>query len=471
MKLTWGRQPYITYMELSDGRRLEWLSKLWNRTGPDLTSDIFNTFNDYWAAADPKRLAKLEETYVEIYELFGMLGGYNKVMPPLQILMKELLDIYDWVEFKEWCILNGRLEFTAGEKDSLDPKDKEAITYFTEEYIDLVIFSVLLKTFIPIWGMFHTHMEKEVSKIKLLMYLIDLLRTTKVVTFPPWIKLEMHVNNFAEDRITSTGFSLLSDIGSEEIPEYLISMAMVKKVAIFDGRLPDKNIVGNMYHSLKPVCKSIDKKKPIPRKNVNEAKEELSITDRYKVVQPISPAISVYLEHYTTNPVQMILDIDPTVPRSLMVHEWKNLPLDIDICDFHIPVMAAVIKDVFNIRGLKNIDYPSFITILHVTNVVLRHWGLNILADLLLAKSEPRDIYQITIVNGITRVIKNLPVELSKELTELYPNIVVDNTKSPGHILINKIVVSVNRREWDLPKRALDFLKTEIAVLLIRVSK
>lgn len=470
MLLKWVSGISAIEMIMSDGTELTWPAKLWSRSGDVVNSTIFDIFNDYWKQQSRERVKRTEALYLELHKIFSNLNSYRENVILVTDLINQILSMYDWNSFRLWCLLHGKMELTIGIKDTLGDKDKSSITYFTHEYDDLVVLSVLLKAVMPIWGSFEYNMRGELGKDHTQMVIVDLLRKGPISKLTPFLKLEDYVKAFTEERISTPGFSLTCSVGTEEIPEYLTAVTLIKKVIIFNGREIDKSIVTNIFHLLKQRCKGINKDKPNSKLGIDENGSELTVTDRYKIIQPIAPGIVRMVEEYSLDIPRMIKDIDSTISVSVinkrLLEITSSVPSTLEINDYHTPIIAAVCNTIINKRSIRLVNYETTIRLIYTSVILLEHWGLDSLAILIITPSEMKDIYKISL-SGSSKNVLNLPEDLSNQLKEIYK---YTEDKTPGHTLIDRIAKDVNRNNWPVRSGTFDLLRSHLAMLLIKIS-
>lgn len=468
MRLKWDSSKKLIIMTFRNGSVLEWPGAAWSRAGSHITEGLFDPINDWWETRDPALIEQFELNYQRIHDRFNDPIDPATFTKEMQKLMTPLLKPVDWENFKTWCLVKGRLFLTNGEKTNLDEKDHAGITYFTEEYTDLMVFSVILKIVMPVWGAYHKAMDKVIGKDFLHMEAINTIAIPMITKLPPWKKLEDYVQHFADLRIKKDGFTLTKGIGRGEIPDYLFSLALIKKVVIYNVRSRDRSIVTDVYHTLNERCGDVNKPGVTQKLYMDEASEEISVVDQYKIVQRIPPAISAMIEHSLEDMEALIKDIDSTAPFKTVKTIRENLPLGLTVADYHIALTGIVMNDVLGARNLMLVDYTHLLNAIAVSVVILKHKGFDEIAMLLTTQPSKRDMYEINFSDITGRTFTVLDNAIAEELQLIYKY--QSQQLNPGILLIESIVKDISRYDWNVDYAPFNDMRNAIGRLLITAN-
>ena len=170
MRLEWNDSNNTVMMTLSDKTELCWPCNTWSRTkanGVSIKSNIFDCINEYIAQMPLGKIRILEDHYLAIFELLSTNARVQEVNSYLKPMIASIFELFDWNVFKLWCIIYGKMELQIGIKDELGDKDTHGLTFFTKDYEDLAVFSVLLKLVMPIWGMYAYVMKNTLSTLSI----------------------------------------------------------------------------------------------------------------------------------------------------------------------------------------------------------------------------------------------------------------------------------------------------------------
>lgn len=471
MFMTWNSHGSLITIKFSDGRETVWPCKLWSRSGDVVNDSIFDVFNKYWATAPAAHRTAAETEMLKAFTLFeedNLDTSPTRLINELKVITANLISLYDWKAFRLWCLTAGEMNASVGIKDELNEIDTNDMTYFTKDYEDLIVMSVMLKTIMPIWGYFEMSARSSIGNQFINLTALEMLRATAIVDLPPFKKLESYIAGFVASRITTQGFSLVNMVGTDEIPDHLMALAIIKKVILFNGRTPDVSIITNVYHVLQQQCKAINNSKPNNKKGKDEKGDDISITDRYKIVQSFPPGIIVLAEHYLENPRKVARHIDPTLDLEIFDKVENDISPDLTISDFHLPLVSGICSAAVNARSMKLVNYVSMVNAIKVAAALTLHWGFPAISGLLINNSEDRDMSKITLSSSTQHRSFALKTELNKELTELYK---YPTNKHPGNVLMEQIVTEINSKDWEVDPEMFKELRNEIARLLIKLGK
>lgn len=473
MRLAWNDTLNTVVMTMSYGTELCWPCNTWSRTktnGMSIKSNIFDCINEYVAQMPAGKILILEDYYSAIYELLSNNSRVQEVNSYLKPMITSILELFDWNVFKLWCIIHGKMELQIGIKDELGDKDTQGLTYFTKDYEDLAIFSVLLKLIMPIWGMYAYIMKNTLSTLSIPINAVELIRNNYIENNPAFIKLEHYVDSFADNRVKTRGFSLLNNIGSEEINEHLLSMGLWKKIIIFNVRETNTSIVRNLFRILIDKADKVNSGGPNPKKLVDDGTTpDITFCDRYKITQRVSPAVSVITDYYIQTYTDVALSIDPTISVNTVINIRNNIPNGLKLSGLHITIMSLVCKRVLYGRNLQLNNYLPLLNICAVTSALLLHWGFPAISKILIQIPSERDIYSTKA--GGNQTYLQLKDDIKIVLNSIYSfstTITKSGIYHPGLRLIDTVVKEVNSSLWEIPDYELSNIRNEIAELLIK---
>lgn len=450
MRFSWNINEVCIETSFNDGSVLKWTAVEWSKTS-NFSYELFTPLNRYLALLPQATLLSMQDLYEQAHVLLTDVTDSTETLDKLNKVTGAIMDSVKWDHLHFWCITVGRLFLEPGVKEELDDKDRREITYFTREYEDLMVASVYTKLIMPIWGEFHKELKKVLGKHFTQLRAIELIRTPTTVKLPFWTKLDNYVRSFADLRITSTGFSVLSQIGTEEIPDYLFAIAIIKKVVIHDPCLrgPEvKSIITNIYNFLNDSCVDISRNKPRDKKRIDESGEEVAIANRYKMVERINRGAMTLIELECEDITRLAQLIEPTVTVETLEYYKRRLDLTFDITDMHLMICGVVVNEVIGTTTMSIIGYAHVLNVITSVASALHHRGYDDLALLLTCTPAPRDPTRMSI-SGNTGLaftpISNVSVD---NLKNLYPHISVD--KNPGLVFVETIGRELLRNNWPI---------------------
>lgn len=465
MQLHWNAATRSIIIEFSNGEKKECNAVLWSRIEDTLKPNLFQGINRYWQSRHQEVIVEWEKLYRQIFEIFD---EYERPLVTIQLLrplIERMFQLMEWNQFRMWAMLHGNIALGNGIKDKLDDKDKEGLTYYTQDYEDLMVFSIMLKPFMPIWGIFHNEYTEIIGKYSIHISAYDVIKSVTTINLPPIVKLENYIQHFVENKVDTIGFSLVSGIGTEEIPKFLLALSLIKKVIVYDAEDMSSSIIKNVYHLLTERCNEINRTKPKEKVDTEGNLNDTSASDMYKIIQRIPPSVSAMIEYYSQDIPKMIRDIDNSVPE-VLINKYCNMKLEVDIQTYHIQLIGIICNRIISVRSLQLINYESLISFLKTASCVAEHWGYLEVSELLTTVPIKRDINQISSSITGNRSYNLLHPSLHADVTKLYQY--QSNNKNPGLMLIDSIIKDVIKYDWNVTSNNFVNMRNSVAYLLIK---
>lgn len=441
------------------GEEDEWNVDTYGRSTLQNIGSLFNNINGFLTQLNPELQDQIWNQYVRIKQHMDTISDPLRLHQAVQKEVAELYRLVSFDDLKKWVRLHGIIgapEDLKADYSDVNNELTRRLTYLRDDYYDLAVMSTLLKLMVPIFGEYIRRMGKEVGTKFKEHYAFSLLGMSSFVKLAPFHRLRDYVEarTINEERKNPSGFrknsAIFGGLGTAELPDWLLSRAVVRRVAIHEEAVGD-NIVANVYHAVEQQISSLDK---TFNGRVNEKRlfggqteeENVSVAENYKVKQPISDGDLCVLSIYTEQRFDMAGRVDPTFDREKLERctEAAHANPYIRICTHHITLAQWTLAKAISPRGIPSLNKPALLMALAVTQSLLWHWGFRELAILMLA--EPS--------SGVSMGASTPPTRLSKqrvdEFTELYP-------------YYQRLSNSVNNpRGTNVACRAIDILTAEL---------
>lgn len=484
MKLTLMENTAVVLAEFSYGPPIEFACKAWshaklgNKVSYHDSNDgevfpgIFDCINAWWEQLDQNTVDEVESVYRECAIIIEHNMDIATVNYLLSVEISKLFWTFDWLTFRAWCLENGNFNLKVGAKDTLTENDDVATTYFTEDYKDLIVFSILLKALIPIWGQYERAYRGALGKPingredYVLLNGVQLIKNLYVEDNPAYIKLVNYIDINSKKLIKEVGrgYSILAQLGSNEIPDYLLAHAIWKKVCIFDPRLRDKSIVKDVHSVIALKCGAINRSAPNTKTNDDDPNpRDQSILEAYKVVQLLPPSIEVKVTHYLNMP-EFIYHLNPYITIEQVNNTYAKMSPYLEILEFHTPILSWVMGYLAGPRNLLTLNQQTLMRIIAAVSTSLMQRQYYATAQILVTIPGYKDITQINYSNATAQI----PMTSSNitKLNNLYS--FVNNV--PGITQIETIIKEVNGYTWNLETGSVVTLTNELADLLISTT-
>ncbi len=486
-----------------DGVVLEFSMKTYNRTTFFNVASFFDNLNLFLKSLPEEKQELLFSKYVEVKRILEEVHESSRLHSMIQGSITEIYNIITFDELKNWFLKYGQINIPADLKERFDGEDNdltEKLTYLRSDYYDLTILSSLLKLVSPIFGEYIDCMSKDIgTKFKEHMA-FSLLVKSPLFELVPFKRLEVYIDASLEKekrKNSSNGKSssaVFGGLGTSELPTWLLSKAVVRKLAIYEEK-SGNSIIANVYHSIDQQIRSLDKtfggtvKDKQLFNNQKGEEDKASIVENYKVKQEISDGDLSVLSIYVDQLHSMINIVDPTIDMNLVDICDKNLKdkTNFKISKHQITLAQWVLSKAISPRGVPSLKKSSILKAIAGAQAVLWSWGFHELA--LLMTCEP--------YYGGDTSAGNTPTRLGKRyvaiFTELYPHrqILSKNAHvrgtNPATKAIDSLAGELVKSDWtSMAPRLLEVknnisikgslyyisadIKTELAELLIKLA-
>lgn len=432
---------------------------------------FFNGINGYFEYVGPEKQQLIFESLCTIKRYFDEMLDPHRMHDKIK---KELVTLYELITFEElkrWVNLYYPLSAPENVKTVYDDKKNDLtrrLTYLREEYLDLVVLSILLKPAILMFGEFIRRVDKSKFKERLAF---SLLRYTSVANLEVFKRLEVFVKSKIqneEERGTgkiNKNSIVLEGLGYAELSDWLLSKAVVKKVALFEENC-DESIIANVYHVIDKQIKGLDKTfgGAVRDKVVgNEGAEndKTAITELYKVKQKISDGRLAVMTVFLNNPENVAMHVDPTFCREKLDICTRAMFSNIkrEISNHQIVLTQWVLSSAVPPRGILSLNKNVLMSAMSVAQALLWHWGLDELT--LLMSAEPIITSSIAATASAPRLNKAY-IEKFAELYPFYNKLTNSSVRNSNVALksIDTLTTELIQNDWKvtIPKRFLNKL-------------
>lgn len=357
----------------------------------DAGGDIFKPINEFLARQKPITLAALFNIYSEAKDVF-MNTRHDEVLDiHLKEIFRKLFNLIDlnqlrnYVEINSGIIVPQDIKTNYADVEAGFTRDK---TYIREEYIELLTYTVAVRLCLPIWGEYMSIVDSYATADGKEFHAYALLQDSSLALQPAYKKLIRYITASTTSSV-ETASSTLKGVGRDQIPEWLTSMVIIRKLPVIDLYGTGKgNLINAVFSYVDNHLKRLSKKfmeGARERKNEGsggDGEKDQSFIETYRAKQEISygqlETNIVYLEGDLT---RCCLDIDPTFRPEIMeaveavsaglenapFHEHNHI-LTQWIMDKTISTLSDVIERRIAVRSML------------IAQALLHHWELHNLA-------------------------------------------------------------------------------------------
>lgn len=355
--------------------------------------------------------AQKDSLFAHYEKLEGYFGQTNpkdlNVDDLTRAITREVNGIFNIVRFdqlRDYIVTNPKIRLPQELSDDYVTEDKitptyRSLTYRLQEYIDLLAIALGLRLMIPIWG-FYLPLSAKADSVNMKEFnSYQLIMGSKFYKSPAFNRLDEYVRTNLKETAYDIN-SALNFMSSEEIPTYLLALAVIRKLSI-----APISIERERDHLMKILYNYIDGrfdrmatefKQQVAEKKGNSGpiEDNSSVWSMYKMKEAITAGELVIIQHYVNDFHGCAAAIDPSYN---MTH--------LEMCVEHIRgiegfdptraqkglaawimsiVIPGVVIDIFDMETLKHN--------MAVAQSILWDWGYLDLALMLTARKDPTAI-------------------------------------------------------------------------------
>lgn len=463
LRLTPTGNKFTTVDLTLDKREVRFMTQNFDRSNVDNPIRSIEPLNRYFASLSRSDQEEIFNVYQEIRDALDNVRSRERLTSRLKAGVARLYDTIDVDKMFNWLSIH--LDIQAGEVNenySGDDGPRE-LTYIRSEYKGLVRLGMVLKPLLPIIGEYMAAIAKDVGTAYKEYRAMDLI-DARIMARDEWQRLAVYVevNSSYSRKTTSAVYGALS---TEELPEWLLAFAVIRKVLLIDPGDFSEHIVRKMYNYLKSKMDQMDKSfervgdKHRPTDNARE-EDNLSIMENTRVRQEISKRVPRDVEHYILNHWEEMAErLHPGIDLLLVKRCITNLvKSNIIINEVHYMLCGNMITRVFSSSAQYHIGHQHMCYILGISQAILHTRGFPVLASLCSAKFTARDPDEFSL-GGAGQVKSRVSRNDLETLSGIYPHYRRSNAKpltpknNVGNDWIDDLLDKVNsvNIEYNLP--------------------
>lgn len=421
------------------GTILEWDASFFDKKSlvPEDNADIFAEINAYWSTLTMELQDNLFARYVQIRRIFDECWNHRDLSRHLSAECPQLLDMHNiahmkhWVKFHSTIRVPSKLETEYVRSDDL-PGSREQ-TYLREDYVDLIVLIVLLRTMVPVWSEYIIRTKGEKGNNFKEYYAFHLIHTSQAFVSEAMEKLRVYIgmsidSDKKKDANNRNGLrrasAILDGVSSEEFPTWILAQTVVRRICISDvrGLTDTSSLVMSIYKYVTSKEKGSENSFSgmVKDKTISGSPDDnnLSKLEGYKVKQDIASGDLVYLEYFMSDPQRVAQLLEPELnPERLnsalqTCREMHNH----SISDPQIILLQWVMRPVLAPRAILHLSKNIVIQSLGIAQAVYEHRGHYTAAMLSTAVSD-----QTESETRISDASARITAELQARLGELFP--------------------------------------------------
>lgn len=391
----------FTVVETShNGESLTWTTGTYGKVRLNDPYRVFDEINGYWESLPKAAQDQIWAAYKEIkHYLEEVMDSYH-IHRYIKRYLVKMYEAMSMDGMSKWLLTRGGLYIPSDIQDRIVPDARYPNpdqTYIKEDYINLATLALALRPLIPVWGEYIDQGGQGTGNdLYKEMEVVDLIQGTEIVDWPKgksaYDKLHNYIRVAAEDTPVTLG-SLWKGMGSSEIPGWLKSKTMVRRLTIVPlcDHSATHSIIANVYRyvisNLKPndrrTSDRVRGKKP--EGEGFDEDDKTSLLESYKIKQRVAYGDEVLFEVYTERPAEIAQHVDPAIDLKLLEQTLDVVPsvVDLDIHPHQVSLAQWVLARAFPPRAIEYVSKIAVNRLLATTQALLWQWGYLDLACLM----------------------------------------------------------------------------------------
>ena len=450
---------------------------------------VFREINAYLKTMTDVQHRVIFNAYQQVYSKLGVEHGevmavtnFNKSTRAwMQGVVKPIYDQFNYEHLHQWVQRQKTLQPPPKVKSQYASDDPKDTTYLRFEYTELVAMAIATRLMVPIWSAYISYISDVVSSADRESEAAKCLYRSNLMHWEPYKRLLRFVTKSieAKAKIETLQSAILASTSSEDIPDWLLSNVLVRRVCIvpLEAVADGPNIVTDAYSHVASTLRSNAQRRfagsvtDRDKKRRERGDQKDSIADSFKPKQSIPDGERVQAAIYLTDYAEQIVQaMNPGIDmamyqecrRAMNAIESTFIPLEPQITLVQWVMYSVIQPRYLKIITPEEVHTPNgtvFLSGLNsaivIAQTLLWSWGYRELAALVTAQGRPRDDDDDGLDSfGTAR----LPNDLVAELATIYPvqiphrhKSAVDRHSNPGCVSV-EYVHSMFRicRDWNI---------------------
>jgi len=442
-------------------------SLLSKRNKEELFNNQFDLLEEYLNYKGDIFKSNLIDKYLEADDKL-MLTITNPDIYPLPLSISyQILDLFDYNDVLSWVINIRKVPTLPNLADAYnisqgnDNEFTRAQTYLKSEYLELVAFSIIIKTVIPVIAHFGSLKNSEIAGTHKEYILYNFILGHPIAEVPPAKRLFMFINKLVEIAVKETTLTAIriieKRIPKEEMSNYMMSVIVLNKVAIASvvNDTPNRNMITIIYTYVNnKLSVKADAGNAIREKTVmgNEnTDDQESIIESFRTNASLSEGKILELNWSLSNLNIITGQLDVDIPPKLLMDatEFCKEVFTNYLAEEQILILSYIFKNIIDPRAIELLSIDSIYNLIVVAFGYLYTLGFKYLAILITAipiETNNEIMYINTTVNR-----SRLPIEVKDTLQTLFPYNRVINAKNKVNLAeetINDLANEIFSKQW-----------------------
>lgn len=456
---------------------LSFSTSVYERTKLEKNENVYVEANRYLQTLSQQQQQAIFSVYQRIHAVIERSPQFEELTSSLKALISELYTYLDINNIERWVFGFNKIQYPTSVSTSVTADLNPAKTYIRADYDALVVLTIALRFMLPIWGAYQ-QCSLPVVKGKFKEYIAaQLLKDTSLINHRSVKRLQLFIENQIPSNAKKEA-AILSGLGTEELPDWLLGGALVKRLAVADihdeGGLI-RNVYGFVHNYLTEMDQYWGGLRPKNAEGGDDDNSDFSIMERYRGKKlrsegdlSASSAYVTYMsgrgtDYKVEDLIRMTSQIDKTIPVELVIACFQNnlmAPPQNAVQEWQVYFAQFLyFKEVMSAKSVASVNKSKLTELILVaTQAVLIHWGFLHLG--LLVKAQPQLLSnqnQLLQMPNMSRIT----AKTMEPLEQTYPY-ELNGTKAStnkrqanvAYVGINELATMMNKHHWVLAYEA-----------------
>lgn len=443
----------------SNGETVSFALSPFNRTKYTEPENFCVNMNAFVDSLDHNEQLTLFALYADAKEAMDNTIQANELHLELTDTVTEICNILDFENrLQKWFQVHGQV--TIPELDTVFQGDDSdlgrSLTYLKDEYLDLTALSLFFKFLTPIFSQYLTIVANSIVarfreyKVLSLLHKLDIFNSKTMVRLLDYVYATIERERRIKPAGGSSSAAIYGGLSTDEVPNWLLARTLIRRLTV-NEEVTNSSLIANLYHTLDQQLKSLDKTfggtvkdNKITEKGNDE--NNSSIVENYKIKQRQSQASVILVEQYCSDIQQMVLTVDPTVPKALIKSIIKE-PVTNTISEEHVYLTQMCLWKVLPVRAILTVPLVKLHNLVKASRALLTHWGMTELLHVMYSNK-----------TGLNGNFTSANVRPKKEIVEIFSRICpyrqtlnkasTERTSNPALMTIENISELLKHHTW-----------------------
>lgn len=441
------------------------------------TDIIFGPTNRYLKTIkDEEKNDNLFEAYRQALDILSMTFEPGVLVERLRVHVKAIREQLSYQDLSLNFLSSPDAPKCLDTDEKYTTSNPKETTYLRQEAVDLTVYSALIKTLAPIFGLACRVLGTTSGNTFKEMDVAEIITGSGFELDPPYVRLEVYARSYAARRKPSTTTAVKFMMAAEDLELYIMALFVIRRLVPYE--YDDKmSILRYGYQFIEGKLTKLKRGYTDKFANVGGGDGDSdSLVDHYRISEAIPTSIKVATNSALKDIPMLLrgLKVDYLTVKDVEVLYQTLVNEELEISAMATPIIALCLNDVIHRSVLDTVDRPSKLIAISICSLIYRHHGFNDIADWLTHRRVTKEVTKISL-GLIGNIANKLEADIGTKLSARYPNLPkgmkemkTSKFENPGLALIDMVVRMIHANDW--PESAPDAfvdIRNSLAKILI----